>query len=438
MGTLWRLFYLRIRELSNKEGFVPIKVRSADGEREQVGKLRDGREVAVKQFYEHSYKRMKQFMNEIEILTYLRRPNIVTLYGCTSRKSQELLLVYEYIPNGDRAKDGSVSWPIRMNIAIETASALAYLHASDIIHRDVKTNNTLLDKNFCVKVADFGLSRLFPVENVYIVCDDMRQSRGSGFVQFSHKDMTVAAMNVLNGNFIMRGCDQPLIVHFADPKKPRMRDPRNNCKFGGSSIGSRFQESVVRPLQYLNDQMAADMLLSASLPPSPKTMALSSQSPGTGFKPQTVSNAPAPEIVVPSSTSSGVAVPKGARTADSLDCDWSEHTCPDGYMYYYNCATCESRWEKPEEYFLSEQQLPPRRNNNNNNNNILLVNRRNAACQTHWFFLPKKFLKHNRCSIRHNSPVQNRNSRPLHLNLILCKYRQQHMLQLVSKWFDVK
>ncbi|GFZ19316.1 flowering time control protein-related [Actinidia rufa] len=82
-------------------------------------------------------------------------------------------------------------------------------------------------------------------------------------------------------------------------------------------------------------------------------------SPGTGFKPQTVSNAPAPEIVVPSSTSSGIAVPKSARTADSLDCDWSEHTCPDGYMYYYNCVTCESRWEKPEEYFLFEQQLLP-------------------------------------------------------------------------------
>ncbi|CAN4121788.1 unnamed protein product [Withania somnifera] len=134
------------------------------------GKLNDGREVAVKCLYEHNCKRMQQFINEIEILTRLRHQHLVSLYGCTSRRSRELLLVYEYIPNGtvadhfhgERAAEGSLTWPIRMNIAVETASALAYLHASDVIHRDVKTNNILLDNNFRVKVADFGLSRLFP------------------------------------------------------------------------------------------------------------------------------------------------------------------------------------------------------------------------------------------------------------------------------------
>ncbi|KAK0573840.1 hypothetical protein LWI29_014356 [Acer saccharum] len=109
------------------------------------GKLRDGREVAVKRLYEHNYRRVEQFMNEIEILTRLRHKNLVSLYGCTSRHSQGLLLVYEFIPNGtiadhlhgDRANPCLLTWPIRMNIAIETASALAYLHASDIIHRDL-------------------------------------------------------------------------------------------------------------------------------------------------------------------------------------------------------------------------------------------------------------------------------------------------------------
>ncbi|WJX25680.1 hypothetical protein P8452_14696 [Trifolium repens] len=140
------------------------------------GKLYDGRSVAVKRLYENNYKRVEQFMNEVKLLAGLVHPNLVSLYGCTSRHSRELLLVYEYVSNGTVAdhlhgkqtKHGKLSWPIRMNIAVETASALKYLHISDIIHRDIKTNNILLDAHFRVKVADFGLSRLFPYDQTHV------------------------------------------------------------------------------------------------------------------------------------------------------------------------------------------------------------------------------------------------------------------------------
>lgn len=141
------------------------------------GKLGDGREVAVKRLFERNYRPVESFTNEIQILTRMRHRNLVSLYGCTSRHSRELLLVYEYIPNGTVSshlhdnkanQSSSLPWSVRMKIAIETASALTYLHASDVIHRDVKTTNILLDNNFCVKVADFGLSRLYPNDVTHV------------------------------------------------------------------------------------------------------------------------------------------------------------------------------------------------------------------------------------------------------------------------------
>ncbi|KAI6686147.1 hypothetical protein NL676_032060 [Syzygium grande] len=134
------------------------------------GKLWDGREVVVKRLYKHSYHRVKQFMNEVDILTHLRHKDLVSLYGCTSCHSHELLLVYEYTSRMALSLIISMASEqthqlhcLGKNFAVETANtALTYLHASAIIHRDVKTNNILLDKNFDVKVADFKLSRLFP------------------------------------------------------------------------------------------------------------------------------------------------------------------------------------------------------------------------------------------------------------------------------------
>nr|BAK03553.1 predicted protein [Hordeum vulgare subsp. vulgare] len=142
------------------------------------GYLGDGRVVAVKRLYNNSYRRVEQFVNEAAILARLRHPNLVMFYGCTSKESRELLLVYEFVQNGTvadhlhgpRAAERALPWPLRLNVAVESAAALTYLHAIEppIVHRDVKTNNILLDTDFHVKVADFGLSRLFPLDATHV------------------------------------------------------------------------------------------------------------------------------------------------------------------------------------------------------------------------------------------------------------------------------
>ncbi|MQM12477.1 hypothetical protein Taro_045387 [Colocasia esculenta] len=164
--------YHELHEATN--GFNPSNELGEGGHGSVYrGTLPDGRIVAVKRLYGNIYTRGADlFLNEISILSSLRHPNLVALYGCTTRHSHELLLVYEFVPNGTiadhlhghRAAEGALAWPLRLRIAVETATALAYLHAlrPPVIHRDVKTCNILLDGDFRVKVGDFGLSRLFP------------------------------------------------------------------------------------------------------------------------------------------------------------------------------------------------------------------------------------------------------------------------------------
>jgi len=167
------------RELEQATNFFDENRALGDGGYGKVylGKLQDGRSVAVKRFYENNCNRVQQFVNEIRILSSAHHCNLVRLFGCCKER-ENLLLVYEYVPNGTlfdhlhgERRGNGLRWDIRLKIALETANALAYLHFDinpPIFHRDVKSANILLDENMGVKVADFGLSRLVPVQVTHV------------------------------------------------------------------------------------------------------------------------------------------------------------------------------------------------------------------------------------------------------------------------------
>ncbi|CAI9783199.1 unnamed protein product [Fraxinus pennsylvanica] len=121
--------------------------------------------VAVKRC-SHNGQGKTEFLSELSIIGSLRHRNLVRLQGWCHEKG-EILLVYDLMPNGslDKALFESrmiLSWPHRRKILLGVASALAYLHQeceNQVIHRDIKTSNIMLDEGFNARLGDFGLAR---------------------------------------------------------------------------------------------------------------------------------------------------------------------------------------------------------------------------------------------------------------------------------------
>ncbi|KAL8557695.1 hypothetical protein ACS0TY_004970 [Phlomoides rotata] len=106
---------------------------------------------------------------EVNLLGKLRHRNIVRLLGYLHNEA-DVMMIYEYMPNGSlggalHGKEAGkmlVDWVSRYNVALGVAQGLAYLHHDchpPVIHRDVKSNNILLDSDFEARIADFGLAR---------------------------------------------------------------------------------------------------------------------------------------------------------------------------------------------------------------------------------------------------------------------------------------
>ncbi|VAI33137.1 unnamed protein product [Triticum turgidum subsp. durum] len=125
--------------------------------------------VAVKRFNPESLQEHQEWLAEINHLGHLSHPNLVKLFGYCL-EDEYRLLVYEFLPHGSlenhlfrRGSCQPLSWNMRMKVALGAAKALAYLHSTNIIVRDVKNSNILLDTDYNVKLTGLGLAVNGPV-----------------------------------------------------------------------------------------------------------------------------------------------------------------------------------------------------------------------------------------------------------------------------------
>ncbi|KAL1562806.1 G-type lectin S-receptor-like serine/threonine-protein kinase isoform X2 [Salvia divinorum] len=134
------------------------------------GNLSVGEVIAVKRMSKISGQGHEEFKTEINLIAKLQHRNLVRILGCCV-EGEEKMLIYEYMINRsldhfifDQRRRALLNWSKRFEIIMGIARGLLYLHHDsrlNVIHRDLKTSNILLDENLNAKISDFGLARMF-------------------------------------------------------------------------------------------------------------------------------------------------------------------------------------------------------------------------------------------------------------------------------------
>ncbi|XP_059625020.1 probable serine/threonine-protein kinase PBL3 isoform X2 [Cornus florida] len=253
----------RSESLLGEGGFGCVFKGWIDGNTFAPSKPGTGIVVAIKKLNAESFQGHREWITEVNYLGQLRHENLVKLIGYCS-ESEHRLLVYEFMSKGSLENHlfrsvEPLSWATRMRIAIDVARGLSFLHGLDanVIYRDLKASNILLDSDFSAKLSDFGLARDGPTGDNTHVSTRVVGTRGYAapeYVATGHLSpksdvysFGVVLLELLSGKRAMgddrAGATDETLVDWA---KPFLGDSRRVLRIMDTRLGGQYSKKAAQ------------------------------------------------------------------------------------------------------------------------------------------------------------------------------------------------